>query len=170
MSEGKRTFTDPETGEEIESTWLARWGGTLIFSLTLGVGVGVGGWLQGLYKVSFPRNFFMGLIYGLFIGAMVAILAKREKMDRLGQRIHDSIARRQHFRQQRLFTRKLLEEEWAGVPNKALSQAQTTGPPQPTDVSLSPADLQEEEKPRLAVAVEENQKGLWHTIKARWER
>jgi len=88
-----------------------------------------------------------------------------------GEKIHHGIARSQHFRRQRLLKRKLAEEEWAGVPQTALSQAQPAGPPQPTDGSVSQADVPEEEKPRLTAAVEEEpRQGLWQTIKARWER
>lgn len=44
MSKDKQTFTDPKTGEEMESTRLARWFGKLIFGLGCGL---IGGAVTG---------------------------------------------------------------------------------------------------------------------------
>jgi hypothetical protein len=67
--------------------------------------------------------------------------------------VHDGIARLQHVRRQRLLKRRLLEQEWAGVPDGALSRAPTPARPEPTQASLSLAEAPEEEPPRLAAAV-----------------
>lgn len=45
--------------------------------------------------------------------------------------------------------------KWAGVPDGALSRAQPPGNPEPTDASLSRADLPEEDQPRLAISVDD---------------
>jgi hypothetical protein len=72
----------------------------------------------------------------------------------LGRTIHNTIARQQHFHRQRLLKRKLLEEEWAGVPDGALSRAQPPGEPEPTAASLSRSEAPEEAAPRLTVSVD----------------
>lgn len=147
MSDKKQTFIDPKTGEEIESTIFAN----LFFRLLVTA--------LGLFSMFFGYNFTLGLL--AFLCGLIALLSIISKQDNarinfVERAIHDAIARTQHFRRQRLFQRKLAEEEWAGVPARALTRVDPSTPPQATDVSLSQAENPEEEKPRLIVgAVEE---------------
>jgi hypothetical protein len=191
MSERKQTFTDPKTGEEIESTVLARWGAGLIVGLVPGLLIGLSNGLAGLivgltvglifgpiagrllkrvdevyfglivgsslgligYLISglhwgWLGALVMGLFGGLCCGAIGGLLGAFSKW------AHDNIARQQHLRRQRLLKRKLLEEEWAGVPDSAISRAHPSGEPGPTSASLSRAEAPEEEPPRLAAGVD----------------
>jgi hypothetical protein len=71
-----------------------------------------------------------------------------------GQQVHDGIARWHHFRHQRFLQRQLLEEEWAGVPDGAISRARPPGNPDPTQTSLSRAEVPKEAPLSLAMSVE----------------
>jgi hypothetical protein len=90
------------------------------------------------------------LLIVLPVSWVVAFLSSRG-----AQQVHNAVARRQHQRRQRLIQRQLLEDEWAGVPNGAISRARPPGDPEPTHASLSRAEAPEEEAPpRLAVSVD----------------
>jgi hypothetical protein len=199
MSEEKPTFTDPQTGEEIESTPLARWGTGLAVGLIAGLFLGLlatldrlrYGWawgvsgglflwlLSGLLLKRAAREkewgrrwgimSGLGLLFGLFLGwskvyrhgwvvGLAAGLLSALFYGLLGpltRRTHDDIVRWQHLRRQRILKRKMLEEEWAGVPDRALSRAVSPKEPKPTEASLSQAERPAEAKGRLASAVEE---------------
>ena len=103
MSKDKQTFVDPESGEEIESTWLAR---------------GVVGWFLGgpllpvvlpffvlvvwLAKWPVPFVLLFVLLFVLFIRRKVSTVEKARKARFFSvlslQQIHDHIARHQHRR------------------------------------------------------------------------
>jgi hypothetical protein len=128
----------------------------LILRLIVGLAFGlVFGLLAGLFE-----GLLAGWIVGLFAGLFVGLVSgpgreMHEVRSNPGtQLFHDRIARWQHFRRQRLLKRRLLEEEWIGVPDGALSRAQQTNEPEPTQASLSRADMPEEAAPRLAAGVE----------------
>ena len=128
MSEDKQTFTDPETGQEIESTWLARWGsvlfsGTVVLVFSLLVYV--------LYRL--PTS-------GLYTGLLLALLAVPHIVQRVRQLVfhmetarhnritrwaHDGIARHQHRRRQRILRSRNDQD----VPDTAISRAQPPGTP-----------------------------------------
>jgi hypothetical protein len=184
MSKEKETFTDPQTGEEMESTGVAR----LVGRLTTGLGVGVGcglffGVLYGLTIWGLQWDLihwqfalstvlllvlFAGLGFGLFgmllVGLAFGVVSGLSpgllgnlndlRSTALFRWGHDSIARQQHFRHQRRLQRKLFEEEWAGVPAGAISRACPPGEPKPTPASLSLAELPAEDVPRLAAGAE----------------
>ena len=64
MSEDKQTFTDPHTGEEMESTWLARSGAWVMTAGVIGLVMGLAwGLIFGLAE----------LIFGLLIGVITMI-------------------------------------------------------------------------------------------------
>jgi hypothetical protein len=153
MSERRQTFRDPKTGEEIESTVLARTGAGLI--------AGLGGSLGFLLGSVWPARLLLALLavaLGSIVGSGLAVLF----MDP----VHDGIARLQHLRRQRLLKRRLLEQEWSGVPDGALSRASTPGEPGPTDTSLSRAEAPEEPPPRLRAAVDTAEKALEQRVEA----
>ncbi len=160
MSDKKQTFIDPKTGEEIESTWLALRLADFIdcqfISLAIAAFVGI----FFLNRFGFvilkyiPVFIASGVVAWLKIGAISARFISQPHECLLFRGVHDSIARAQHFRRQQLLQRKLAEEEWRGVPDKALSQASLPGNPQPTDFSLARTGQSDEQKPRLAEAVD----------------
>jgi len=84
-----------------------------------------------------------GLLNGLYLGLVAALVVG------LRDKIHDNIARTQHFRRQRL----LQAQEQQGVPDTALSRVKPPGEPTPTDAALSLADTPEE-KARLAASTD----------------
>jgi predicted lipid-binding transport protein (Tim44 family) len=160
MSKREKTYMDPQTGEEIKSTWLARLVAGLVlglvFWLAFGLVCGLVGWLAGRLAegVGFGlvEGLSVGLIFGL-LGWLVGLAAALGEVRNttLTQRVHDSIARRQHLRRQRLLRR----QEFPHVPDGALSLAHPPGEPEPTAVSLSLAKPPpEEDTPRLAAGVE----------------
>jgi hypothetical protein len=71
MNKQKQTFTDPQTGEEIESTALARWGAGLAFGVVFGLFFGL---LFGLFTRGI--GIWLGLPFGL-LGALVYGLIRR---------------------------------------------------------------------------------------------
>jgi hypothetical protein len=169
MSNQKTTFTDPQTGEEIESTWLARWvaGGVDTLEVGLEVGLIIGlflGWQLGPLG-----GLVAGLVSGLGGGLVAGLVAglgydlEEAQSHPFAPTVHDRIARRQHFRRQRLLRLRQLEAEWAGVPNRALSQALPSGPPRPTDVSVSSAEPPPGAKPRLAGVIQAEKYTAWVT-------
>ena len=169
MGEDKQTFTDPKSGEVIESTWLARWGPQvsggfisglvcgLLFALLFGLGgevvryadeggqlwLGIGGLLFGL-ACAVIGAVGCGLFYSLVLPSMEVV-----QNDRITRWAHDSIARTQHRR------RILRSQEDQDVPDTALSHAQPPGEPQPTDAALSIAD-DPDEPGHLTVEIEEH--------------
>jgi hypothetical protein len=169
MSKPKQTFTDPQTGEEIESTWLARWGGGL-FSVLCASGLGIGlplgllfglaaGWATGLLNglLALVAGLVIGLVTGLPLGLLFGLYFLVADLDTVRynpfcQRVHDGLARRQHLRRQRILRR----QEFPHVPDGALSRAGPPGQPEPTAVSLSRAPAPEEDPPlRLTAGVNE---------------
>lgn len=166
MSDKKQTFIDPKTGEEFEATLAIAKIDQTIFEVVLfalwEIPMGtIGGMSLGLLGFCFGADYFLqGTIAGLCIGCFLSpevILASRRQIFNPAKELMflGWVARAQHRRRQRLLQRKLAEEEWAGVPEKALTRANPTGSPQVTDVSLSQAGHPEEEKERLTEAVEE---------------
>jgi hypothetical protein len=179
MSKPKHTFTDLQTGEEIESTALARWVAGLGAGWVAGLGLGFFGLVVWLI-CDLPKTPLTGLaaalvemlvgvlgsvlvigsLIGLFIGLVCDLLVRLgvdldySRADEFYQRVHDHIARHQHFHRQRLLQRKLAEEEWAGVPDGALSRAQPSGEPEPTAAALSRSEAPEEAAPRLTAGVD----------------
>jgi hypothetical protein len=140
-----QTFTDPKTGEEIESTTLARWGAGLVYGLLNGLLLGLIMGRQGLLP-----GLFAGL-FGVFLGGVVA-WGYAVRHNPLTRRVHDRIARQQHFRRQRILRR----QEFPHVPDGALSLAGPPGEPEPTAASLSRAEAPEEDSPlRLMAGVNE---------------
>jgi len=169
MSKQKQTFTDPKTGEEIESTWLARLIGRLGFGLFFALGsmlvIRPGCVPSGVTKIGWDDVLIFGLMVGLFFILISGLDHVRNNL--LSQRIHDGVALRQHFRRQRILRR----QEYPHVPDEALSRAEQPREPEPTDASLSQTEVEEEKKSRLTEAVEEEARpGLWQSIKARLRR
>lgn len=161
MSKDKQTFTDPKTGEEVESTWWARWGGGLltgwglglIASLSLLLGSLISDHL-GLGKRDWGTDWgivlWTWLAGGLGVGLMVGLgfnwlSNRKDPRDWLYRWGHDVIARSQHRR------RILRSQEGQDVPATALSRAQPPGEPTPTDAALSVAD-EPDEPGRLSVS------------------
>ena len=136
---GKQTFIDPKTGQEIESTWLARKFCVLAYGLFFGV---VGGLASGVHF-----GFFVGLVCGLvfvLFGVLFYALIVPEMIETRNDRFirwaHDLISRVQHRRRQRV----LRSQERHDIPNTAISRAQPPGKPVPTDTALSLADEPDE--------------------------
>ena len=144
MSETKQTFTDPRTGEEIESTWLARLAGVgsigMFGGVLSGLVVGLIVWLSG--GLSLWLSIGVGLALGVGVGVGIG--------SRLSKNIHDSMARYQHRRRQRI----LRSQEHQHVPDTAISRVQPPDEPQPTDAALSVAGNIDEPN-RLTVREEE---------------
>jgi hypothetical protein len=98
MSPDKYTFTDPESGDEIESTRLAQIGaGVLVYGLVHGA--------PAALAVALLCSTREGALESLFAGAVVgigyAVLGWRVfgLTSPFARRVHDAIARRQHRRQ-----------------------------------------------------------------------
>jgi hypothetical protein len=178
MRKPAQTFRDPQTGQEIESTALARWGARLavtlvvllilspIFGLVGGLVCELG-WCASLKVVGVVCVWVWVLVWVLFDGLVYELFGRLGDwlVGVLYKEVYDNIARRQHLRPQivrqrkrlraeRLFQQKRLEAEWAGVPAGAISRAQPPGDPQPTAASLSRADGPKEGPPRLAAGVD----------------
>ena len=173
MSQDKQTFTDPHTGEEVESTRLARSVGRMVAGLWLMLiaaltGTSIYGliWLRAWRLIPWPD---LGLVTALapflFTGVfammilflclrLIAILTDPGldiiRGDRHTRWIHDRIARTQH--RQRI----LRSQEQQDVPDTAISRAQPPGEPQPTDAALSIADKTEEAEHLTASTTEED--------------
>jgi hypothetical protein len=128
------------------------WLGGLILGLAIGLG---GGLVVGL-----DSGWGSGLAFGLTMGLILGLFCVRSGqwfgwgVGEFTRWVHDGIARQQHLRRQRLLKRRLLEQEWAGVPDGALSRARPAGEPEPTAASLSLAELPAEDKPYLTASVE----------------
>ena len=168
MSQEKQTFVDPRTGEEMESTGLARVGVGLIGGLIGGV---IGGVIGGCLGAALGQDrlalLLWGLAGGLFLGFVTGLLAglkfglgswgralEEVRWDPLDRRVHDGIARRQHARRERRHP----PEDDAHVPAGAISRARPPGNPEPTSAALSRAAPSEGDKARLAAEVEEETK------------
>jgi len=167
MSEDKQTFVDPKTEQEIESTWLARWGAGLVFASALlsimGLGSGLLLGLLGIVGIGPPGGgiwgwglvgLLGGLVLGPFIGLVYGLYHMRDEVkgirnDPITRWTHDSIARAQHRR------RILRSQDPTHVPDTAISRAQPPSEPTPTDAALSITD-EPEEVDRLTVEVEED--------------
>ena len=170
MGEDKQTFTDPETGQEIESTWLARYVGGLLFGIIrgmfFGVLLGMVIFMAGAYslrrdlggdvtifrillmiKRSFGLSAGVGLLAGI-VGGVLGGISYARGTSRAGDKLHDNIARTQHRR------RILHSQDDQDVPDTAISRAQPPGNPQPTDAALSIAD--DPEETHLSVGVTED--------------
>jgi len=149
MNKPKTTFIDPVSGEEMESTTLARWGALLVSGLILlPVLLVILVAFVVMALLSFvPLEWDVKRLFGL--------------ADRASSRVHRWILQQQNRRQQRLHQRKLwnterlrqrkfLEAEWAGVPDRAISRSQSPGQPEPTPESLSRARTPETESQQQA--------------------
>lgn len=112
------------------------------------LGEGLVAALMGWLFLGFCVGLFVGLVFELLVWLGVDLAYGRA--DPSFQRMHDGIARWQHLRRQRILRRQAFPH----VPAAALSRADPSGKPEPTDTSLSLAEPQEE-KPRLAGGVEE---------------
>ena len=170
MSEDKQTFVDPKSGDEIKSTWLARWVAGMVFASALlpimGLGSGLLLGLLGIVGIGPPGGGIwgwglVGLLGGLVLGPFIGLFyglrstfheAKKIRSDRISRWTHDTIVRIQHLRRQRL----LRSQDDQDVPDTALSRAQPPGKPQATDAALSIAD-DPEEADHLTVEVEEEE-------------
>lgn len=75
-----------------------------------------------------------GILFGLFVGLLGGLMVG------FPETIRRSVSRQQYFRHRRRLKRRLLEEEWAGVPERALSRVRPAGVPQPTEASLTLAE------------------------------
>ena len=175
--QGSVPFQDPETGEEIDSTWLGRFAARSGCNMLLGLGMGLG---MGLFAFSIAgwKGLFFGLLGGLGFGLCGALLNSlsvhlygRGKWARflaggkwgwtlieyergnsgIADRIHDAVARAQHRRRQRI----LRSQEHQHVPDGALSRAQPPGEPEPTGAALSRTD-RPDEAGHLAIGIEED--------------
>ena len=110
---GKRVFTDPKTGEEIESTALARWVAGLCYGLVVGLVLGYMCLAAGAYVLvdalgghEHPVSpspwlvpsalFLIGVLAGLHL-AWRGIVSGGVR-DPIFQAPHDAIARWQHRR------------------------------------------------------------------------
>lgn len=105
----RRTFIDPETGEEIESTWLARLGTLVVSALSTGIigGVAVGllGQVVGI-GVGLTEGLLVGFIAASAVALSVvglAVMLSQGAFRRLvdhpsNRRLHNAIARWQHRR------------------------------------------------------------------------
>ena len=152
MSEDKQMFTDPDTGQEIESTRLARGAVWVFLGLLSGLVSGLLCGLWGGLGLVLVKGLGFGVLFGLVIGLRFSFLKmERARSDNLRQRFHDTIARAQHRRRQRI----LRSQEHQDVPDGALSRAQPPGDPQATDAALSIAD-DPDEPGRLIVSIEED--------------
>jgi hypothetical protein len=158
MSKRRQTFTDPRTGEEIESTTLAQWGawltiglGGLFIGLVFGLILGLVGKL-GAALHWLIAGLGLGLVCGVAFVLLfwVVTLPYEVRNEPLARWVHDGIARRQHRCRQRV----LQGQEFAHVPDRALSRARPPGEPEPAAASLSLAEPPEEAAPRLAAGVE----------------
>jgi hypothetical protein len=140
MSKPRETFIDPLTGEEVESTPLARWGALLVSGVVL-VPVAL-----------------VSLIIGFFVPSDEGVKILFRLVDWASSRAHRWILRQQRWHLQRLreqemeeaerlLQQRLLEAEWAGVPDGAISRARPPGEPEPTDTSLSRAAGPEADPP-----------------------
>jgi len=92
-----------------------------------------------------------GVLGGAFIGLLGGLMVG------LPETIRQSVSRHQHFRRQRRLKRRLLEEEWAGVPERALSRACRSSLPQPTDTSLTLTGKLDQRQPHLEEGIAEAQ-------------
>lgn len=179
MSDKKQTFIDPKTGEEIEITPFSKfiaWFGlttvparmvykpfllSIILLMLLLIGrrifffIPIVWWLLGLVGSVLMWGSVLAFT---FFGAF-AIIFDRWRYERENI-LRQDISRWQHFRRQRQIRRKLLEEEWAGVPATALTRVDRSEPPQPTDNSLTQAGDPAAAKPRLTESVDEKSVGV----------
>lgn len=131
MSDKKKTFIDPKTAMEIESTPLAR----LVLGLMIPILVFICDYLLYVFNKLELLNYLIPICCLNLI--MIWKADNRNTMIKYQRVIHDYIARAQHFRRQRFFQRKLAEKEWAGVPSTALTRVDPSKPPQATGASLS---------------------------------
>ena len=168
MGDKKQTFIDPKTGEEIEASWaIAKTDQAIceiIYFTLLEIPMAViGGMSIGLLGLCFGVDYFLqgtiaGLCVGVFPGRRVIIATRRQLFNPAKELLFlSSVAQWQHNRRQQLLKRKLLEEEWAGVPATALTLVDRSTSPQVTDTSVSRSEPPEEEKERLTEAVEEGE-------------
>jgi len=160
MSKDKQTFTDPKSGEEVESTRLARW----VIALGAGLIMGLITWLlftlfhclvigedyYGFY-VLLPLTMFSGAVGNGLYHLWVPPKIRDAQGNRFSRWIHDGIARTQHRRRQRI----LRSKEQHDVPDTAISRAQPPGEPQATDTALSMAD-DPDEPGHLTAEIEEH--------------
>jgi hypothetical protein len=175
MDKRKRTFTDPKTGEEIESTALARWGAGLAFGPVAGIVVGLYFGL-GVALIAGPgAGLIVGLVVGPVVGLYLGLIDGLSfgldgapffgPLDSFTHRVHNGLAWQQHRHRQRVLERKRgqaerlrqrkrLEAEWAGVPRGAISRARPPDRPEPTAASLSLAASPEAAAPRLTAGVD----------------
>jgi len=167
VSKQKQTFIDPKTGEEIESTWLAQFsGGTLgsVFGVVFGVTFSCVGIIMGATLSSYLCEWLntegpalIGIGLGVGLGIWLGFIVCRE----VDKGAHDTIARAQHRRRQRI----LRAQEHQDVPDTAMSRATPPGEPQPTDVALSVANSPDESN-HLTVETENTEAvvGTEHTV------
>ena len=133
MSKEQQTFTDPKSGEEIESTWLARVVPRMLVGLLIGLGIGMAQGMGTELLVVLPLGILcIGLLF-----LRVRTDMEKARRNRLIRWAHDTIARRQHRR------RILRSKEDQDVPDGAISRAQPPGEPQVTDAALSLTDTTE---------------------------
>ena len=137
MSEEKQASTDLATEEKVASTWLARGLGVLVLVLVIPM-------LVGVFMLLSRFRFFA--MVSMFVSIPLGVL-----LVRLSYQIHDSIARHQHHRRQRV----LRSQDDQAVPDTAISRAQPPSEPAPTDAALSLANGPDETE-HLSVSIEED--------------
>jgi hypothetical protein len=129
MSEKKHPGMRPGGSQAFTNPSLSRWAACLIRVLRLGLILGIVVVLGKRFEVLF------GLMVVLAVGLMFAGFFVA-----LGKGAQDRRAWRQLFRHQRRRQRQWLEEEWANVPDGAISRAPPPEEPEPTQASLSRAE------------------------------
>ena len=105
MSKPPPTFSDSQTGEEIASTRLARWGARLSITLLAVfygglIGTGLGALLCGPFG-RLKTGLLFGLIIGMFFGLLSGLTAVAGRSHRWAEGAHNAIARWQHLRRSR---------------------------------------------------------------------
>ncbi len=129
-----RTFLDPHTGEEMESTFLARLVSGFAYGLSYGLIYGVGLYSVSVYRVTNPQAqaLFWRMMWWhiLILSASMGVLLTRLNWEYSpnGRRIlwkrifHDPIARWQHQRRKL----KLTDQEWTNIPAGSLQKTRLT--------------------------------------------
>ena len=151
-----RKFQDPETGQEIESTPLARGGAGVVWGLVFGSFGALFCLLLFGTLWGWEWGTLWGVGGGLALGLTGALLegffdpTDKVRSDALGRRVHDGIARWQHLRRQR----GPLSQPYPHVPDGALSRSFRRASPQETPASLAQADPPPAPSRRLTAGVE----------------
>jgi hypothetical protein len=170
MSEEKQNFTGQQYNRvEIRSTWYSYWVTKLTYGFISALitplqkrlaGVLLGGVAGGI--VGGVAGGIVGGVAGLAVGGAigwwVSWLFDDGPFYGMADSLRDKVNLQEYAcRWKALYAlyRKLLEEEWAMVPDRAISRWRPKDGPEPTQASLSRTEITEEEKPRLTESVTE---------------